>query len=50
MPKLNPAETAEAESTLNVVRAQLRGNTAYVEKRTNDIRPALAPLTAITVE
>jgi hypothetical protein len=50
LPGLDAAETSQAEVTMNVVRAQLRGITAYVDKRTNDIRAGLAPLTAVTVE
>ncbi|QKZ20337.1 hypothetical protein [Streptomyces chartreusis] len=50
LPGLDAAETAVAEATMNVVRSQLRGINAYVDKRTNDIRPGLAPLTAVTVE
>ncbi|WP_051854342.1 MULTISPECIES: hypothetical protein [unclassified Streptomyces] len=50
LPGLDAAETAAAETTMNVVRSQLRGITAYVDKRTKDIRAGLAPLTAVTVE
>ncbi|MFF9090771.1 hypothetical protein ACF1BE_31175 [Streptomyces sp. NPDC014991] len=50
LPGLSAAETAEAETTMNLVRSQLRGITAYVDKRTDDIRSVLAPLTAVTVE
>lgn len=42
LPGLDAAETAQAEATMNVVRSQLRGITAYVDKRTSDIRPGLA--------
>ncbi|MDQ0577920.1 hypothetical protein [Streptomyces rishiriensis] len=50
LPGLDAADTAAAETTMNVVRSQLRGITAYVDKRTKDIRAGLAPLTAVTVE
>ncbi|MCX4791890.1 hypothetical protein OG369_39215 [Streptomyces sp. NBC_01221] len=50
LPGLDEAQTAAAEATMNTVRAQLRGITAYVDKRTSDIRSDLALLTAVTVE
>ncbi|MEV6384829.1 hypothetical protein AB0M31_36115 [Streptomyces sp. NPDC051773] len=50
LPGLDAAETAQAQATMNVVRSQLRGITAYVAKRTKDIRASLATLTAVTVE
>ncbi|MBT2511469.1 hypothetical protein J7I98_37865 [Streptomyces sp. ISL-98] len=49
LPGLDPEHKADAEQTLTVVRAQLRGIEAYVRTRMNDLRAGLAQVADTTV-